>query len=57
MNQSAFAIGDWQRFSIQVNNSVLMQLDQIALRARERIAFTVRYQEAIVEILNVPAQP
>lgn len=57
MNQSAFAIGDWQRFSIRVYNEILSQTDQVAIRARERIAFTVRYPEAIVEILNVPAQP
>jgi hypothetical protein len=57
MSQSAFAIGDWQRFSIRVNDTILMQTDQVALRARERIAFAVRYPEAIVEILNVPAQP
>lgn len=57
MNQSAFAIGDWQRFSIRVYNEILSQTDQVAIRARERIAFTVRYPEALVEILNVPAQP
>lgn len=57
MNQSAFAIGDWQRFSIRVYNEILSQMDQVAIRARERIAFTVRYPEALVEILNVPAQP
>lgn len=57
MNQSCFAIGDWQRFSIRVYNEILSQTDQVAIRARERIAFTVRYPEAIVEILNVPAQP
>jgi hypothetical protein len=57
MNQSCFAIGDWQRFSIRVYNEILAQTDQTAIRARERIAFTVRYPEAIVEILNAPAQP
>jgi hypothetical protein len=57
MNQSAFAIGDWQRFSIRVYNEILSQTDQVAIRARERIAFTVRYPEAICEVLNVPAQP
>jgi hypothetical protein len=57
MNQSAFAIGDWQRFNIRVYNEILSQTDQTAIRARERLAFTVRYPEAIVEILNVPAQP
>jgi hypothetical protein len=57
MNQSAFAIGDWQRFNIRVYNEILSQTDQTAIRARERLAFTVRYPEAIVEILNVPSQP
>jgi hypothetical protein len=57
MNQSAFAIGDWQRFNIRVYNEILSQTDQTAIRARERLAFTVRYPEAIVELLNVPAQP
>lgn len=57
MNQGCFAIGDWQRFSIKVFNEILAQTDQVAIRARERIAFTVRYAEAICEILNVPAQP
>lgn len=57
MAQSAFAIGDWQRFNIRVYNEILSQTDQVAIRARERIAFTVRYPEAICEILNVPAQP
>lgn len=57
MNQSCFAIGDWQRFNIRVYNEILSQTDQVAIRARERIAFTVRYPEAICEILNVPAQP
>lgn len=57
MNQSAFAIGDWQRFNIRVYNEILSQTDQTAIRARERLAFTVRYPEAIVEILNAPAQP
>lgn len=57
MAQSAFAIGDWARFNIRVYNEILSQTDQVAIRARERIAFTVRYPEAICEILNVPAQP
>lgn len=57
MNQSAFAIGDWQRFNIRVYQELLSQTDQVGIRARERLAFTVRYPEAIVEILNVPAQP
>lgn len=57
MNQSAFAIGDWQRFNIRVYSEILSASDQTAIRARERIAFSVRYPEAIVEILNVPAQP
>lgn len=57
MAQSAFAIGDWQRFNIRVYNEILSQTDQVAIRARERIAFTTRYPEAICEILNVPAQP
>lgn len=57
MNQSCFAIGDWQRFSVRVYNEILAQTDQTAIRARERVAFTVRYEHAIVEILNAPAQP
>jgi hypothetical protein len=57
MNQSAFAIGDWQRFNIRVYQELLSQTDQVGIRARERLAFTVRYPEAIVEILNVPSQP
>lgn len=57
MNQSCFAIGDWQRFNIRVYNEILSATDQTAIRARERLAFTVRYPEAIVEILNVPAEP
>jgi predicted phage gp36 major capsid-like protein len=57
MNQSAFAIGDWQRFNIRVYQEILSATDQTAIRARERLAFSVRYPEAIVEILNVPAQP
>lgn len=57
MNQSCFAIGDWQRFNIRVYSEVLSMLDQTAIRARERLAFTVRYEEAICEILNAPAQP
>ena len=53
-HQSCFAIGDWQRFSLNTYKEILSQTDQVAIRARERIAFTVRYPEAIVEILNVP---
>ncbi|MBT9316302.1 phage major capsid protein [Leptothoe spongobia] len=55
MHQSCFAIGDWQKFSINTYNEILSQTDQVAIRARERIAFTVRYAEAICEILNPPA--
>jgi HK97 family phage major capsid protein len=57
MNQSAFAIGDWQRFSIRVYQEILSMTDQTAVRARERVAFAVRYEHAICEILNVPAEP
>lgn len=57
MYQPAFAIGDWQRFSIRVYNEILSQTDQVAIRARERIAFAIRYPEAICEIVNTPAQP
>lgn len=57
MNQSAFAIGDWQRFSIRVFNEILSQTDQVAIRARERLAFAVRYPKAIVEVLQAPSQP
>jgi hypothetical protein len=54
-NNSAFAIGDWQNFSVRVYDEILAQTDQVAIRARERIAFTVRYPEAIAQILNFPA--
>lgn len=57
MNNSAFAIGDWQNFSIKVFSEILSQTDQVAIRARERVAFTTRYPEAIVPILQMPAQP
>lgn len=57
INNSAFAIGDWQAFSVRVFDEILSQTDQVAIRARERIAFTARYPEAIVQILNMPAQP
>ena len=54
-NKSSFAIGDWQAFSIRVFDEILAQVDQVAIRARERIAFTVRYPEAMLEIQNFPA--
>lgn len=57
MEQSAFTIGDWQRFDIKLYNEILSQTDEIAIRARERVAMTVRYPEALVEILNFPANP
>lgn len=57
LNNSAFAIGDWQNFSVRVYDEILAQTDQVAIRARERIAFTVRYPEAIAQILGFPAQP
>ncbi len=57
LNNSAFAIGDWAQFSIRVFNEILAQTDQIAIRARERVAFTVRYPEAILAVQNFPATP
>lgn len=57
LNNSAFAIGEWQAFTIRVFNEILSQTDQVAIRARERIAFTVRYPEAITQIINFPANP
>lgn len=57
MNKSSFVIGDWSAFSVRVYDEILAQTDQVAIRARERIAFTARYPEAMVEILNFPAQP
>ena len=57
LNQSSFAIGDWSNFSIRVYDEILAQTDQVAIRARERVAFTARYPEAMLEILNFPAQP
>jgi HK97 family phage major capsid protein len=57
LNNSSFAIGDWQKFSIRVLNEILAQTDQTAIRARERVAFCVRYPEAITQILGMPAQP
>ena len=57
INNSAFAIGDWQQFSVQVFNEILAQTDQVAIRCRERIAFATRYPEAIQSIQNFPAQP
>jgi HK97 family phage major capsid protein len=56
-NASCFAIGDWKNFNINVYNQILAQTDQVAIRARERVAFAIRYAEAIVQILNCPAQP
>lgn len=57
MNASAFVIGDWQKFSIRVYDEILSQTDQVAIRARERVAFAVRYPEAITTIEQFPAQP
>ncbi len=57
LNNSAFAIGDWQNFSVQTYSELLAQSDQVAIRARERIAFTVRYPEAICQVLQFPLQP
>ncbi|MCD8487881.1 MAG: phage major capsid protein [Desertifilum sp.] len=57
VNNSSFVIGDWQNFSIRVFNEILSQTDQVAIRARERVAFTVRYAEAITQILQMPANP
>jgi Phage capsid family len=57
LNNSSFAIGDWATFQLRLFNEILSQTDQVALRARERIAFTARYEQAIVEILNFPATP
>lgn len=57
LNNSAFVIGDWRQFSIQVYNEILAQTDQTAILARERVAFCTRYPEAITQILNMPAQP
>lgn len=57
LSQSAFVIGDWANFSISVYNELLAQTDQTAIRARERVAFSVRYAEAIVNIEQFPAAP
>lgn len=57
MSMSSFMIGDWSQFSIRVYDEILSQADQVAIRARERVAFATRYPEAILEILNMPAQP
>jgi HK97 family phage major capsid protein len=53
--ESCYTIGDWQSFDIKINDTILMQTDEVAIRARERVAFAVRYPEAMVEILNMPA--
>lgn len=55
--ESAFMIGDWQQFDIRIDDTILMRSDEVAIRARERVAFAVRYPEAIVQILNMPAMP
>jgi hypothetical protein len=55
LNNSSFVIGDWQQFSIRVFNEILARTDEVAIRARERIAFATRYPEAITQILNFPA--
>jgi len=57
LNQSSFCVGDWKQFSIRVFDEILAQTDQIAIRARERIAFTIRYPEAIMSIQNMPITP
>ncbi|MFB6214842.1 MAG: phage major capsid protein [Candidatus Bipolaricaulia bacterium] len=57
MNKSCFAIGDWSNFTVNVFNEILSQVDQVAIRARERVAFTVRYPWAIVNIENFPKNP
>lgn len=54
-NRSSFAIGDWANFNIRVLDEILSQTDQVAIRARERVAFTVRYPEAILRMENFPA--
>lgn len=54
MAKDCFVIGDWANFTINVYNEILSQTDQVAIRARERIAFAVRYPEAICEITNFP---
>lgn len=55
--KSAFAIGDWSNFTVRVFNEILSQVDQVAIRARERVAFTVRYPWAMVNIENFPTNP
>jgi len=55
LENSAFAIGDWKSFTIKTFNEILAQTDQTGILARERIAFTTRYPEAMVQILNMPA--
>ncbi|MBD2019331.1 phage major capsid protein [Leptolyngbya sp. FACHB-36] len=57
IHNSAFAIGDWQSFSVRTFSEILSQTDQVAIRARERIAFCTRYPEAIIQVLNMPATP
>ena len=57
LNNSSFAIGDWQNFSVIVLNEILAQTDQTAIRCRERVAFSCRYREAMINIQNFPAQP
>lgn len=57
VNNSALVIGDWQAFSVRVYNELFAQTDQVAIRARERIALAARYPEAITQILNFPSEP
>ncbi len=57
LNMGAFVIGDWATFSISVFSEILAQVDQTAIRARERVAFALRYPEAVVNIQNMPANP
>jgi len=57
MNKTAFVIGDWKKISIRIFDEVYATVDQRLIRTRERVAFQVRYEEAIVRIENLPALP
>ena len=54
LNNTSFAIGDWQTFTVKVYNELLAQTDEVAIRARERVAFATRYPEAILTITGMP---
>lgn len=53
--ESAFSIADWQKFDIKLYNEIGARTDEVAIRARERVAYATRYPQAIVSINNFPA--